>query len=325
MTRKVYAVLAPLLLLVLVAASFLPGEAAQPAAAAQACTTSEEIPDFPRFARLKHDYQWMGYPSRMAEPGWSWGGGNQADWYPETVPLTTGPNSGDGSIQYTKAWLQFLRKLQPNDNAAVWITTLAYGLFNRQPNEEKIPILDLDELEEKPVAEGISTGGNVVMVLEVKNGGARLEMLTLKGGPPGTGKVNYQLTPWLISKFTSISTSGEIGNANGLDVYFPLIAKNAKGNWVQVKRIEWFPSLPRCVTPKGSLSILSAPNGLNKNVGSLGAGQTATLLEYMPQGSSVWGRIEQGWILLEYLDRAGQPVYTTDWSMQTRPPILFPQ
>lgn len=320
----------PLFVLVSLLASAIPGYAREAApiadpnlSAAAACGDGSESADFPRYARLKHDFQWMDYPSRMADPDWSWGGANQADWYPQTVPLWVSPRSGDGRVPYTREWLEYLRDLQPDLASAVWITKIAAGLFNRVGNVA-IPITDLDELEQAPVAESISTGGNVVKVLETKNGSARIEMLFLNSRPPNPDVINYETTPWLVFKFTSISTDGRLGNANGLDVYFPNLSKQAKGYWVDMKRIEMFPNLPRCIAAKQDLRILSAPAGLVKHVGSLSQGQQVTLLEYLPQGSDVWGRIEQGWIRLEYLNLAGEPVYTTSWDMDTRPPILFP-
>lgn len=257
----------------------------------------------------------------MADPEWP--RGFYLDWYPETVQLWTGPRSGDGRVSYTREWLEYLRDLQPNLSAVVWLTEIAAGLFNRAGNVP-IPVLNLDQLEQEPVAESISSGGNVVKVLETKNGSARIEMIYVNSEPPDPEDINYQTTPWLVSKFTSVSIDGQLGNAGGIDVYFPNLAKQAKGYWVDMKRIELFPKLPQCITAKRDLRIISSPVGLAKNVGTLSSGQVVTLLEYLPQGSDVWGRIDQGWILLEYLNQGGVPVYTTSWDMDTRPPILFP-
>ena len=257
----------------------------------------------------------------MAAPDWP--NGFYAEWYPETVPLWTGPKGGDGRVPYSKDWLEYLRDLQPNKAAVEWITQISAGLFNADGNEY-IPIFDLGRLGDPPVAEGISTGGNVVKVLETKNGSARIEMLYLRNGPPKLTKINYQSTPWLVTKFTSISLSGELGNANGNDVYFPNVAKQKDGYWVDMQRLEMFPQLPVTVTAIQSVDVLNAPASLAKQIQELPVGQTLTVQEYLPQGSDVWGCSDQGWVLLEYLDKAGQPVYATNWNMQTRPPILFP-
>ncbi|MEX1248299.1 MAG: hypothetical protein WEA61_07425 [Anaerolineales bacterium] len=307
-----------LLLLSFLVAATAAAWSPQPAdrVAALACEDEPKVREMPRFARLMHDPQWMEWPSRMGDSAWP--GGFYLDWYPETVQLTTGPHSGDGRLTYSRPWLEYLRDLQPNDEAAVWITRIAAGLFDRV--NEEIPILDLDRLETKPVAEAISSGGNVVKILETKNGAGRIEMIFYRKYPPDPSVLNYQTKPWLVTKFTSVSREGELGNAGGIDVYFPNLAKNKKGYWVELKRIEWFPLLPFCGIAEGSLNIHSAPGGAI--TGSLGSGQPFTVEEYLPQGSNVWGRIDGGWILLEY-QSDGLPIYPTTWEMETRPPIDY--
>jgi hypothetical protein len=288
-----------------------------PESAAQ-CGELSKDPNFPRFGRLMHDSQWMDWPSRMGAPDWP--NGYNGDWYPETVQLWTNPRSGDGRIAYSKEWLQYLRDLQPNSDAAVWITRIAAGLFNR--GNEFIPILDLDQLKDNPVAESISSGGNVVYILESRNGSGRIEMLYFKKWPPDVNAINYQTRPWLITKFTSVSRDGELGNAGGIDVYFPNLAKDKDGYWVDRKRVELFPRLPFCATASTSLGVFNDPSLSASQVSSIGAGQFLPIIAYMPQGSDVWGHTGLGWVLLEYQSQ-GRPVYTTSWSMETRPPIDF--
>jgi len=162
----------------------------------------------------------------------------------------------------------------------------------------------------------------VVKVLEIKNGSARIEMLYLHKGPPDVSNVNYQTKPWLVTKFTSVSLDGQLGNAGGIDVYFPNVAKVKKGYWVQLKRVELFPAVPYCAVVEGALNTHSSPSIFASVTGSVSSGQSVTIREYLPQGSDVWGRIDGGWILLEYLND-GVPIYPTTWAMETRPPILF--
>ncbi len=294
--------------------------AAAPQPVALACADELKDRGFPRFARLMHDPQWMEWPSRMGDPEWP--NGYYLNWYPETVQLWTGPHSGDGRIAYSKDWLEYLRDLQTSDAAAVWLTTVAAGLFNRV-NVSPVPILNLENLMGQPVAESISSGGNVVKVLEVKNGSARIEMVYFRKGAQDPSVLNYQNKPWLVTKFTSVSRDGQLGNAGGIDVYFPNLAKDRKGYWVDVRRIEMFPQTPYCAVTVTGRAILSAPR-TGGQVGAIASGQPITIREYLPQGSNVWGRIDGGWILLEYLADDGTPVYSTSWTMRTRPPILFP-
>lgn len=291
--------------------------AAAPQPTALPCADEPKDRGYPRFGRLMHDPQWMEWPSRMGDPDWP--NGFHLDWYPQTVQLFTNPHSGEGQVPYSKAWLEYLRDLQPNSEAAVWLTRIAAGLFNK--GNEFIPILDLEALKDEPVAVSISAGGNVVKILEIKNGSARIEMVYYKKYPPAN--LDYQNKPWLVTKFTSVSREGELGNAGGIDVYFPNLAKSRKGYWVEMKRVELFPNTPYCAVTNTSRAVLSEPR-TGAQVGTIAAGQPITIREYLPQGSNVWGRIDEGWILLEYLADDGNPIYTTTWSMQTRPPILFP-
>ena len=282
------------------------------------CEDEAKITKAPRFGRLMHDPQWMEWPSRMADPDWP--NGFYFDWYPETVKLTAGPKSGDGAVSYNRKWLEYLRDLQPNDSAAVWITRVAAGLFNK--GNGFIPILDLNQLKNEPKAESISSGGNVVKILEIRNGSARVEMIFIRSNPPDPELVNYKTQPWLITKFTSVSRTGELGNAGGIDVYFPNLAKKKTGYWVEMKRVELFPALPYCAVVDGTLNVHTAPAIFASVTGSVKAGEPVTIREYLPQGGDVWGRTDEGWIILEYLSR-GVPVYPTTWEMETRPPIDF--
>ncbi|MQC27089.1 MAG: hypothetical protein DWG76_06550 [Chloroflexi bacterium] len=273
----------------------------------------------PRFARLMHDPQWMPWPSRMGAPDWN--RGFSSDRYPETVPLWGRPRSGDGEFTYTREWLEYLRDLQPHEEAAIWVALPGAGLFDRF--NDSIPILNLDELSVEPKAEGISSGGNVVLVLETRNGSVRIQMLFVGDDPPDVDAVNYQTAPWLVTKFTSVSIEGELGNAGGMDVYFPNVGDERCGYWVDLQRVEMFPRLPFEAAATVSNTLREGPANSSRSVGGVAAGQVIRVLEYFPQGSDVWGRTENGWLLLEYLQN-GQPVYTTTWSMATRPPILFP-
>lgn len=303
----------------LLVSALVAGWASPVIAATQApCEGGGTITKPPRFGRLMHDWQWMEWSSRMADPEWN--RGFYLDWYPETVKLWSAPSGGEGSVPYSKEWLQYLRELQPNDYSAVWIAEVAAGLFNR--GNQSIPILNLSQLLKEPVAAGVSSGGNVVKILEFESGSGRIEMLFARSQPPDVIEVNYRTKPWLITKFTSVSIDGQLGNAGGIDVFFPNLSKLTDGYWVELKRVELFPALPYCAVVKDALVIHTAPAIFSRAVGKVVAGDQVTVREYLPQGSNVWGRIDEGWILLEYLSR-GVPIYPTTWEMETRPPISF--
>lgn len=283
------------------------------------CDGEAQQTEPPRYARLMHDPQWMPWPSRMGDPDWS--SRFHYDWYPETVQLWARPKGGDGRLPYSREWLEYLRAIQPDDEAAVWIARVAAGLFNK--GNDFIPILDLDQLNKEPIAESISSGGNVIRILEVKNNSGRIEMLYFGDAPPSSTEVNYEITPWLVTKFTSISIEGEVGNAGGIDVYFPNLAKQPKGYWVDMQRVEWFPALPFCAEAREALPVQNSPGDGGLRKGVLVRGQDVVISEYFLQGSNVWGQIDKGWIRLAY-QKDGQPIYPTNWEMETRPPIVFP-
>jgi hypothetical protein len=324
MLRKVFLLLALFVFAACNSTTQTSEQAAQPSkfpelpADLETCVVQPSVGGFPRFARLMHDPQWMPWPSRIADPDWP--SGFHFDRYPETVQLFTGPRGGEGRFAYPKAWLEFLRDLQPNDEAAVWIARIAAGLFNR--GNADIPILDLDSLQTEPIAESISSGGNVVRLLETRNGSGRIEMLYFRDDPPNLETVNYEKTPWLITKFTSISIEGETGLAGGIDVYFPNLAKQEDGYWVDMQRVEPFPMLPMCVTAEGNVQLYEEPSTTGRTIADLNEGQSLALREYLPQGSDVWARTDYGWLRLLY-QVDGQPVYPTSWQMDTRPPAVF--
>jgi hypothetical protein len=288
-----------------------------PQIAAQSCATAAKVSGA-RYARLMHDPQWMPWPSRMHDPGWH--SGYYLDWYPETVQLWVNPRGGDGRFRYPAAWLHFLREMQPSDETAVWIARVGAGIFAH--GNKDIPILNLSQLKEEPQAEAISSGGNVVKVLEVRNNSIRIEMLYFKDQPPSHNLVNYTYTPWLVTKFTSVSYDGELGNAGGIDVYFPNLAKQESGYWIDGQRVEMFPDLPFCATARRALvaRLSASPYGIPTTV--VQPGVVLPITEYMPRGSDVWGLTYLGWVRLVYQFQ-GQPVYDTSWEMETRPPIYF--
>ena len=291
-----------------------PSETSTPQSSPEANDQTVEKPT--RFARLMHDPQWMPWPSRIADPEWP--RGFYYDWYPETVPLWLTPKGGDGRVIYSIPWLEYLRAIQPNNEAAVWITRVAAGLFNR--GNEFIPILNLDQLEELPIAEGISSGGNVVSVLQIKSGSARIGMLYAGNSPPDFRQINYEKTPWLVTKFTAVSIDGQLGNPGGIDVYFPNLAKLESGYWVDLDRVEMFSALPFSAVIKRQVVVREEPSTRAESIRELSPNKEIVIREYLPQGGNVWGRIDEGWIMLQYQIN-GFPIFNTTWVMETRPPI----
>jgi hypothetical protein len=127
-----------------------------------------------------------------------------------------------------------------------------------------------------------------------------------------------------VTKFSSVSVAGDLGNAGGIEVYFPNLSHLEDGYWVSLERTELFPALPLCTTATAEVPVLNTVTGMAKQVGTVSAGEIVTVREYLAQGSDVWGRTDEGWIQLLTLNGAGVPIYPTTWDMETRPPILYP-
>jgi hypothetical protein len=258
---------------------------------------------FPTFARLVHDSQWTGYPSRTADPIW---GGRPST--PETVPLWVAPqeSSGKDNILLGPAWESYLRAIN-TQRGFDYIMVPAAGWFNQDDK-----------------ADSLAFGGNIVRVEEVVNGYARVTAFHSQGSPPDPTLLNFKTAPWLVHKFTVVTRIGNIINAgSGLDVYIFLIGRGPL--YVPVERLEFFPALPVTVTinPWASpwVNIREAPDTSSEVVAGLFPGRSATIYEYAPRGENVWGRTDQGWIALCWYPVARYIRYYTSWKLQTIPPV----
>lgn len=56
----------------------------------------------------------------------------------------------------------------------------------------------------------------------------------------------------------------------------------------------------------GGLNIRSGPGASYDKLGRLGVGETVTVTKVQSNGSSQWGKIDQGWICMDYVEVAGQ-------------------
>lgn len=66
----------------------------------------------------------------------------------------------------------------------------------------------------------------------------------------------------------------------------------------------------------GGLNIRSGPGSNYEKVGRLAVGETVTVTKVQSNGSSQWGKIDRGWICMDYVEVAGQrPADTSSVSM----------
>ena len=112
-------------------------------------------------------------------------------------------------------------------------------------------------------------------------------------------KNNWFYEPWMFSKATMHTVSGNVQLVgNGFHVYTPII-KQAAELWIETSFVEWFPSLPRDVTYEGKKIRITG---------------------YALLGASVYGVSEDMDIPLRLARVPGECIHPCpDWSLQEKP------
>lgn len=275
-----------------------------------------------RFVRLKHDWQWMGILARMLDRLWN--KGFWASWYPAVVRLFKKSNlSGDAAYMLTKERVAFERQLNPKYYRE--LERPAAGRVNKRSKSKAIPA-DLKNYQGNTVGEPIGCAGNVYDMIEQTARAVKLRMVGYLATSPDPKEVNYEKTPWLITLMTSISRWGTQGWATGKPLYYSNLAKQ-DGLWVAKERVEFFPSLPmnlRVVTD--ALRVRALPSTKASVMAVLEMDEEVRIIEYLPQGSNVWAKMDTGgWICVAYTIPGAQgrsaTQYYTSWKMETAPPL----
>lgn len=253
-----------------------------------------------RYARLLHDYQWMKYKSRTVTPGWA---GLRST--PQTVPLFTNKSLGrKDDIWLGAAWTEYLKGLH-DERGFKFIMWPPAGWFNKNT-----------------AADTLGFGGNVVEVLSIEGKGAQVKTFDVSDKPPHPATWNFETHPEIVHKFTVISHSGAVINpAEGVDIYVFLIGRGPL--YVDLKRLEFFPKLPVQIKVNANtlpcLLVKDAPGG--KNIDRMLPLEAASVYEYAPRGTYVWGRTPKGWIALCWYPDVHRCRYFTSWRMNTIPPV----
>ena len=160
-----------------------------------------------------------GHPSRL----WAENQANPSVAYPAVVPHTASPFSGDNNMRVPRwAWDATRNRNSARGwkalrrNNAGWINWAA----NKQWSQGEVVA---DFLSTLPVVEGVVTVGNLVNVVEIFKGRARITTSTPDD------------IIWI--KFNSINAKEELGNApDGVESYIPLIAKDEA--WLDMDVLE---------------------------------------------------------------------------------------
>jgi len=262
-----------------------------------------------QYYRVKHDSQLAiyEYKSRTAE---SWDGvGPQT---PEVVPLFVRPkpSSGTHRTKLTGDWEIFIDALNNNDDSKLrYLKADNTALFNSTGF---------------PQLESLTMGGNIILLDEVQGEWGQVRTLN-HVEPPDIEKINYITSPDLIHKFVVVTWREKKQETHWTnppkgDMYWPLVS--SRPVWIQLERLEKFPELPVKITANTTVYIQADPGITNTPTASkLSAGRSATVVEYYPSGSNVWGRLKSGgWVALLWYPARDDLQYPTSWKMETLPP-----
>jgi hypothetical protein len=261
-----------------------------------------------QYFRAKHDTQLAvyNYESRTANPDW-----RLFAQTPEIVILLPAPKEGTGTHRtpVDGAWERFIDALNNNDEGKLrYLKSSETALFNGAGF---------------PQMESLTMGGNIITLEAIQGGWGRVR--TMNYSQPGSVREqNYEKTPDLVHKFVLVVWSRKTKSTYWVkppkgDIYYPFVTRNDV--WVQMDRLEPFPILPMQVTARIEQEVRKEPSLESEPTRfKLGMGESATIVQYYPSGSNVWGRLENGnWIALFRYEKGG-PTYFTTWSMETLPP-----
>ena len=271
------------------------------------CSSSSEKT---QYYRVKHDSQLeiYGYKSRTTA----------SDWFgvsfetPEVVPLFVQPKAtaGTNRTALTDEWEAYIDVLNKDDERAIrYLKADNTALFNSTGF---------------PKMESLTMGGNVITLDEVNGDWGMVHMLNIDQ-VPSSKEANYMTIPDLIHKFVIVGwrkTSKETywTDPPPGEMYWPLVS--SREVWINLDRLEKFPDLPSKITANTTVYIQRKPGSTNTpTLLRLFKGQSATVVEYRPYGSHVWGKLRSGgWIALLWYPDVHDPQYPTTWTMETLPP-----
>lgn len=264
----------------------------------------------PEYYRVKHDSQLKeyNYKSRTADDNWQ----GVSSETPETVPLFVQPKATTGTHRtvLTDEWKSFMDVLNKgNERTLRYLKADNTAIFNSTGF---------------PKLESLTMGGNVITLDEVQGNWGMVHTLDLDQ-VPSPKDVNYLTSPDLVHKFVVVGWRKASKETYWTDpppgeMYWPLVS--SRDVWVSLDRLEKFPGLPAKVTANTTVYIQAKPSSNNNpTLLRLFKGQSATVVEYCPYGSHVWGKLKSGgWIALLWYPDVHDLQYSTTWTMETLPP-----
>lgn len=178
----------------------------------------------------------------VKHPSHYWPAARAGYWYPAVEPTFTRPNKGvKVTVKYTKKMIEDLRRMQIDDSAAKALFKINGGYFNVSGNKDLIKLpwpfksyVPFDA--KKAVAQGVTSAGNLVKVLQVK--GQWTKIATFRPGAK-TSALDAMNRPWMYCTFTSVQVgTGVLGNAcDDRGVIFPLYSKTGEA-WIPTNHLE---------------------------------------------------------------------------------------
>ncbi|HUG34587.1 MAG TPA: hypothetical protein VMJ90_07445 [Anaerolineales bacterium] len=262
-----------------------------------------------QYFRVKHDNQLAIYNYKSRTVGPDWGYLKQT---PEVAPLYPEPKEGTGTHRtpVDGAWEVFINDLNDNDRRKLnFLKSSSTALFNGAGF---------------PQMESLTMGGNIITLETIQGGWGRVR--TMDYSSPGRAQyVNYFTDPHYVHKVvivtwnTRTKTTYWVNPPQG-DVYWPFVTRNDV--WIQMDRLEPFPILPMQVTARIDQDVRKEPSPESEFTSfDLDEGESATIMEYRPSGSNVWGRLQNGYWIVLFQYTGDGPTYYTTWSMETLPPL----
>lgn len=243
------------------------------------------------FARIKHD---------------TTARNNGISIYPETVPLQNrAKGTGKGIlIPYPEKWESWTYGIN-SPQSGTWLFSVGSMLFNK-------------DYTDTPLAESITNAGNIVSITALTTTHAKLQTYRNNLDIPADG-LTFENRPHLIHKVVCIkgSTLQLYNPGDGLDIYFPLLAREGHEMWIPIERLEFFPSLPFIARPQENLLSFTSPRINGRIVREYSPTNYFRVYEYRALGCNVWGLIGQNeWVCLQKAN-----TFYTNWRMSTRTPI----
>jgi len=142
---------------------------------------------------------------------------------PQVVPFYLTPNATSGGNRTpVETWKPYLWAINGivSDDDRKWryYTATNSGYFNRSGWAQ---------------LESLGMGDCLVRVLGWERGFARIETLYLEDGYPDPGTINYELTPWLVHRFTVITPANNVIDPPPGRIYSPLVVKRGLQLWIK--------------------------------------------------------------------------------------------